>query len=113
MNISKLIAQAKAGGFKGFCSEFKSQYTQLSPKGKKIFWGVGTVIVALWIGVGTSMKDEPEPQSDYDKMKDDVKAAYQEAKKGVDGELEKSREMLEEGTRDIKNGIDGLKGLSF
>ena len=42
-----------------------------------------------------------------------AQAAYQKAKKGVDEELEKSREMLEEGTRDLKKGIDGLKGLSF
>lgn len=42
-----------------------------------------------------------------------AQAAYQKAKKGVDEELEKSRKMLEEGTRDLKKGIDGLKGLSF
>jgi len=111
MNIGKLIGRAKEAGFKGFCEEFKGQYVALTPKGKKTFWGVVAGIVVLIVVCGSGSSEPEKP--DYDQMKADVEEACKQAKGLVNGELKKSAEMLEEGSNDLKKGLDGLKGAGI
>ncbi len=117
MNISKLTEQAKASGFKGFCSEFKSQYNAMTPKGKMIFWGVVAGIILILVSLGSTSSELEK--SDYD-ANSDVKKAINEANKVVGDELKASSKKLREGlddlkkgTDDLKKGMDGLKSLSF
>ena len=100
MDFSKLIKEMKANGFKGFCAEFKAQYSSLSRKGKTIFWCVVGGLVLLVVGIAAGPQ-ETEYKSGT--------ASGGKSTDGSKGEVRENLEMLKEGADSFRRGAESFK----